>query len=362
MSKWIQFIALALLAGCSTSPRREKESLPPDWQSETFTNRPAPVHTNAAPKPLVQTNHISEPWVSLAHWSKFYSLPLFRQISGPPTRGYALTVPEGVLLVHVNSRSAFWNGVEFQLGSAPRLIDGQPFINTIDGEKNLLPLLRPLAQEPKPNRILVIDPGHGGADVGAKNIFNSRYEKEFTLDCARRLQSLLSTNGWKIFLTRSNDTDISLTERVAFADRVRADIFISLHFNAGGPASYGGLETYCLTPQGLPSNLTREFADDPAAHFPNNDFDAQNFQFAEKIHRALLRLDGKIDRGVRRARFMTVLRWQRRPAVLIEGGYLSSRDEAKLIADADYRQKFAEAIAKVFVVKPETPAPDDNDR
>ncbi len=352
---------LALLAGCSTSPRREKGNLPPDWQSETFTNRPVPIWTNVAPRVLVQTNRISEPWVSLARWAKFYSLPQFKQIAGAPAPAYALTVPEGVLLARADSRSAFWNGVEFQLGFAPRLIDGQLFINTIDGEKNLLPLLRPLAQEQKPNRVLVIDPGHGGADVGAKNIFNGHYEKEFTLDCARRLQSLLSTNGWKTFLTRSNDTDVSLTERVAFADRVRADIFISLHFNAGGPASYGGLETYCLTPQGLPSNLTREFPDDPAVKFPNNDFDAQNFQLAERLHRAVLQSGGKNDRGVRRARFMTVLRWQRRPAVLIEGGYLSSRDEAKLIADADYRQKFAEAIAKVLAVKPETPVLDDND-
>lgn len=372
MSKWFQLIAVALLlAGCTTT-RRNNETLPENWQSETITNELLPVipsivvqkpqpHISAPPVVAIpNTNKISESWISLDRWTKFHSLPPFKQIS---PSAYALTIPSGVLLIHINERSAQWNGVLLQLGYAPQLIDGQPSANSIDAQKNFLPLLFPAPHETRTGRIIVLDPGHGGADIGARNIYNNRPEKDFTLDCARRLQFLLSTNGWKVFLTRSNDVDVPLTERVAFADRMQADLFISLHFNSGGALHYSGLETYCLTPQGLPSTLTRGYNDETAASFPNNSFDAQNLQLAERLHRALLHLDGKVDRGIRHARFMTVLRGQHRPAVLVEGGYLSSRDEAQLIGSPEYREKYCEALAAALAIKSE-PAPtiQDNDR
>src|SRR5205823_2538205 len=73
--KLFSLAMLVLLAGCTTTPRRESENLPLDWQSEIITNRPAPVRTNVIAKVFVQTNRISEPWVSLARWTRFYSLP-----------------------------------------------------------------------------------------------------------------------------------------------------------------------------------------------------------------------------------------------------------------------------------------------
>jgi N-acetylmuramoyl-L-alanine amidase len=83
--------------------------------------------------------------------------------------------------------------------------------------------------------------------------------------------------------------------------------------------------------------------------FPNNAFDAQNLELALRVHRALLATNKHQDRGVRRARFPGVLRGQRCPAILIEGGYLSNPDEARHIEDGDYRQKLAEAIANALV-------------
>jgi N-acetylmuramoyl-L-alanine amidase len=68
----------------------------------------------------------------------------------------------------------------------------------------------------------------------------------------------------------------------------------------------------------------------------------------------MLRKTGRKDRGVRRARFMTVLRDQHRPAVLLEGGYLSNPEEAKLIATPEYRQKLAEAVAEALGVNAPT--------
>src|SRR5690349_17523989 len=98
----------------------------------------------------------------------------------------------------------------------------------------------------------------------------------------------------------------------------------------------------------MPSSLRRGFEDDSTHTFPNNAYDAQNLQYAVRLHRALLKVNGSVDRGVRRARFLSVLRGQNRPAVLLEGGYLSNPKEARLIADPAHRQKLAEAVAKVL--------------
>ncbi|HEY2952872.1 MAG TPA: N-acetylmuramoyl-L-alanine amidase, partial [Verrucomicrobiae bacterium] len=178
---------------------------------------------------------------------------------------------------------------------------------------------------------------------------NRDYEKNLALDWALRLRPLLEANGWKVYLTRSDDSEVSLADRVALADRVKADFFLSLHFNSATPNTrQAGVETFCLTPVGMPSSLVRDFEDDPKHIFPNNAFDAQNVQFAYRLHRAVLQCTQAADRGVRRARFMGVVRGQRRPAVLIEGGYLSNPAEARKIASAAYRQALAEAVGRAL--------------
>jgi N-acetylmuramoyl-L-alanine amidase len=82
--------------------------------------------------------------------------------------------------------------------------------------------------------------------------------------------------------------------------------------------------------------------------FPNNAWDEANLRWAVRVHRALLTVNGGSDRGVRRARFLGVLRGQNCPAVLVEGGYLSNPAEARKISDPAYRQQLAEALAKAL--------------
>jgi len=233
---------------------------------------------------------------------------------------------------------------------APQLVDRQPYVHALDLKKTLQPLVLGVpVQFMRTNLTVVIDPGHGGEDSGTKSVLGHRYEKEFTLDWAQRLAWLLTTNGWRVFLTRTNDTNLSLSNRIAFAEAHKAGVFVSLHFNSAAPnEQQAGLETYCLTPTGMPSTVTRGFGDDAALAFPNNAFDAQNLQFALLVHRALLQVNGKCDRGVRRARFLGVLRGQHCPAILVEGGYLSNPQEARRIADPEYRQKLAEAVAQAL--------------
>jgi N-acetylmuramoyl-L-alanine amidase len=259
-----------------------------------------------------------------------------------------LSTTNGSLLFRAGSQVAHWDGIELRMGFAPQWIDRQPYIHALDLRKTLEPLMAgnwPLCSNSAP--VLVLDPGHGGEDAGARSAVERGWEKQFTLDWARRLQTLLTTNGWRVFLTRTDDHEIALSNRVAFAEEHKADLFLSLHFNSAGPnTSQAGLETYCLTPAGIPSTITRGYDDDRALEFPNNAFDAQNWQLAFRLHRTLLEVNGHLDRGVRRARFLGVLRGQQRPAILIEGGYLSNPREARMIATPAYRQKLAEAVAR----------------
>ena len=170
-----------------------------------------------------------------------------------------------------------------------------------------------------------------------------------------RLEPLLAQEGWQVFLTRTNDVDDSLSNRVAFAEAHRADLFISLHFNSLAPdKSPAGIETYCVTPTGMPSTLTRGYGDFWSEYFPNNAFDVQNLQLAVRLQGALLHETGMEDRGICRARFIGVLHGQRRPAVLIEAGFLSNPGDARQIENPAFRQKLAQAVADALQPKSET--------
>ena len=268
-----------------------------------------------------------------------------------PLPSYSMRTPGGGLILRMGSRIAYWDGMDLRLGYAPHLIDGQPYLHTLDLKKSILPLINPTPLTClRSNPVIVIDPGHGGENAGTKSVLGNHYEKEFTMDWAKRLQRLLLTNGFQVYLTHTNDADMTLSNRVAFAQAHAAGLFLSLHFNSAAPdEGEAGLETYATTPAGMPSTVTRGFPDDSAVTFPNNAFDAQNLQVAIRIHREILGVNGHHDRGLRRARFLGVLRSQERPAVLIEGGYLSNPTEASLIATPAYRQKLAMAVMRALV-------------
>ena len=350
---------LAVLAGCTTTPRhvtrppRTGEALAPDWElfpAEKPAPAPPPVvaapsyETITAPAPLIAPE---VRWLSLNRWREERRLGELRRLSLSPLESFALSTTSGALIVTAGSRTAYWDGLEIRIGFAPQMIDGQVFVHALDVLKNFEPLLRGVDVPARTNRVIVIDPGHGGSNLGARSVVDGRLEKEFTLDWARRLAPLLEERGWRVFLTRANDAGLSLADRVAFAEQQHADLFLSLHFNSldGGGHEQAGLETYCLTPAGMASTITRDYSEDASQVFPNNAFDEQNLQYAVRLHRALLAVNGDLDRGVRRARFPGVLRGQQRPAVLVEGGYLTNPREARHIADPAYRQKLAEAVA-----------------
>ena len=376
--------ALIVLAGCASTPTMPEETIssaPPspgasglDWVDPNAATRPhAPQFPKTNPPRVVISNPpglvilnrpplvVPKPapvpvttWTALNRWTTEHKLAAPRLMTKTPLTTYQVSSDNGTMVLALGSLGATWNGIEVHLGFEPQMIDGQVFLHGLDLQKTFEPLLCAPPLTFATNRVIVIDPGHGGLNSGTHSVVDGRFEKEFTLDWARRLVPLLATNGWQAYLTRTNDTDSALSNRVLFAEAHHADLFISLHFKSGAPDTrQAGLETYCLTPAGMPSTLTRHFADPWFENLPNNSFDAQNMQLAVRLHAAVLHGSGEEDRGVRHARFIGVLRGQKRPAILLEAGYLSNPHEARRIADPEFRQKLAQAVAAALRLKPD---------
>lgn len=359
--KAVGLLLAVSLAGCVSVPPGERARVP-DWASPEMASippvsRPAekqlspglPANALEAPPKAAPLSHSPEArrpdtWMPLYRWCNNHGLPAPARIGD--SANFELRSPGGTLEVSAWSQRARWQGVDLHLGFSPQIINGDLYVNGLDLQKTVEPLLTPATTLPLSRRLVVIDPGHGGTDAGARSTLGQRPEKDLTLDWAKRLEQLLSGRGWTVVLTRTNDADLAISNRVALADQLNAGLYVSLHFNsAPADSSSRGVETYCMTPAGAPSTVTRGFNDDTDAVYPNNDYDTRNLQAAWRIQRELVRISGVRDRGVRRARFLGVLKTQARPAVLIEGGYLSNTAEAQLVATPAYRQKLAEAVA-----------------
>jgi N-acetylmuramoyl-L-alanine amidase len=239
------------------------------------------------------------------------------------------------------------DGVKVMLDDPIGSQRGHLTLSRRDYDKVFVPLFWELPKDPV--RRIVLDPGHGGKDTGKVNGPYKYTEKAATLDTAARLKILLEKQGFEVVFTRTKDVFVDLDDRPALAAKAKADLFISLHYNAGpaGDSSSDGIETYCLTPAGQKSTNAGK-AKSTTGVEPGNRFDTANMALGWGIQRRLVKSTGADDRGVRRARF-AVLRTLTCPGVLIEGGFMSSRKEGALIADAAYRQKIAEAVAAGIV-------------
>lgn len=167
-------------------------------------------------------------------------------------------------------------------------------------------------------KLVVIDAGHGGKDPGAISVTKNT-EKEFNLAVALKVEALLKKEeNIDFVLTRSSDTYPALSDRVKIANDLNADLFISIHANAGS-ATASGVETYYTRPDSL--------------------------ALAEVMHKYLVASSGLSDRGVR-SKSLHVTRETKMPAVLLECGYLSnSSDNAKLYTE-DFQDRVAAGIVK----------------
>lgn len=270
--------------------------------------------------------------------SKFYRLrdPL---VNGP---SFTLSGTAKTIRGKAGTREIYINNVKYVLCFPVVQKSGRILISAMDVTKIIEPVMRPgLIRNAHAVGTVVLDAGHGGHDSGASG--QRGIEKEAALDVVMRAKRLLEQSGYIVRLTRSSDVFIPLEDRATFANRFQNAVFVSIHFNksGGGPAS--GIETFALAPRGVPSMDEENFSYSDLQLHPGHAQDAENIALATALHSSMLRHMRLPDRGIKRARFV-VIRDIRIPGVLLEGGFMNSAVDGRLIASAAYRDAFARAI------------------
>ena len=192
--------------------------------------------------------------------------------------------------------------------------------------KQQLPDLKPRQPQITPRRdlrkgkiVVIIDPGHGGKDSGAIGI-GGVLEKDVILPISKRITEVLERNGIQVIMTRDSDYFVTLPGRVTMAEQANADVFVSIHANSAGAnrPEVSGLETY---------------------HYDSG------LRLAQIVHSKILQSLNVRDRKVRKARFY-VLRKTSMPAILVETGFLTGRDDVAKLRTSAYQNQMADAIAQ----------------
>jgi N-acetylmuramoyl-L-alanine amidase len=166
-------------------------------------------------------------------------------------------------------------------------------------------------------QLVVIDPGHGGFDLGG--IPGQRVpEKVMALDVAQRVAKRLQAAGDRVIMTRNSDVFVPLGGRVAVGNSHPGAIFVCIHFNSASRAGANGIETYY--------------------------YRSDSARLASNIHKQVVAGTLTENRGIRRRGFY-VLRRTTIPSVLVECGFLTNPSEARLVLQSSYREHLAEGIA-----------------
>lgn len=208
--------------------------------------------------------------------------------------------------------------------------------------------------------IVVLDPGHGGSNPGAAGT-TGLHEKQLSLTLAIAVADRLRTRGITVELTRTADRTLTLRQRVALADRLGADLFVSIHANASPARTQRGYETYVLTPRGIDidgralrsDTTTPRPGVDPEVALVLDDVERGASQWeaadlAARMQRALRdRRGGDGDRGVRQDA-QHVLLGATMPAVLVEVGFLDHPIEGRQLAEPAVQAQLADAIAEAI--------------
>ncbi len=193
---------------------------------------------------------------------------------------------------------------------------------------------------------IIIDCGHGGIDKGAVG-HNNIIEKNINLQVGLQVAQLLKKKNIEVCLTRDSDTTMLLDERTTFANRQKADLFVSIHANADPKKNSSGIETYCLAHhlfkedehEAIPSVLNKQLRDKYA----------KSEKLAQSVHKAML---GEISSHHpvkdRRIKYdvAQVLLGTNMPAILVEIGYVTHEQESQLLAQAAYQSFIAHGIVQ----------------
>ncbi|TYQ25398.1 N-acetylmuramoyl-L-alanine amidase [Pseudanabaena sp. UWO311] len=203
--------------------------------------------------------------------------------------------------------------ISLQLESVGQVATGNP--------QNPRSQIQPSYSNNNGRQLVVIDPGHGGPDVGATR--NGVYEKDIVLAMSKQLGRILQQMGYSVMYTRTEDIDLDLEPRVQMAENARASAFVSVHVNSldASASQVNGVETYHAPGASLGKNL------------------------AEFVHEQIIASTGATDRGVRSARFHVIVNTSM-PAILVETGFITNPSEAARLVNSSYQERMAAAIAK----------------
>ncbi|MBM7691242.1 N-acetylmuramoyl-L-alanine amidase [Peribacillus deserti] len=168
-------------------------------------------------------------------------------------------------------------------------------------------------------RTFIIDAGHGGSDPGALS-FNGLQEKDFTLRASQAIALSLKQAGAQVMMTRNGDEFLTPAGRVSFSSRHSADVFISIHFNAFTNPGARGISTYYYT-------------------------NGSDRDLAAELERALSRKLGLPNDGAKFGDYY-VLRENPKLAVLIELGFITSRDDMSVIQNRSFNELAADAVTE----------------
>ncbi len=216
-------------------------------------------------------------------------------------------------------------------------------------------------EQPKPKPLVVLDPGHGGKDGGAKG-HDNLLEKEIVLKIALNLERELKRQGIDVLLTRRDDRFISLEDRTAFANQNNADLFVSIHLNAHHSHKVSGVETYYLDTTddkyalrlaATENQTSQERASEIQLamvglsmrfHTEESEAIAAEVQDSMVDVAKKFRKGGVRDLGVKSSLFYVLL-GARMPAVLTEVGFITNPTDAELLSQRWYRRKLAASMA-----------------
>ena len=261
-----------------------------------------------------------------------------------------------VMATRVSVASAHTSGI----GSA----EAPPWIGNRAMDSDLLgvaPRRLGRAVLPLSVRKIVLDPGHGGTQLGASSE-SGVAEKEITLDIALRLRQLLHGANFEVFMTRETDETLSLEQRATFANSNGADLFMSIHVNWIPQPQVRPLETYFVGPTDDPAALRLATVENLHSGYPlaayrrlldKIYFDTRRDEsraLATSLHTELYRSLREVNpelqnRGVKTAPF-AVLVGTEMPAILVEVSCLSNKADVDLLTTADYRDRVAVALLR----------------
>ena len=174
----------------------------------------------------------------------------------------------------------------------------------------------------------MIDPGHGGHDLGTTSTFDkSFHEKAVNLVTAQILQTHLQQMGFRTLMTRQSDVFVPLKKRSQFANDQNADLYVSVHYNSAPAEKAHGIEVFYFNSE---ENKVRAAASKEMA----------KYVLDEVINKTAAK-----SRGVKHGN-LAVIRETRMPAILIEGGFFTNEDEFNKIKDPAYLRKVAWGIAQ----------------